>query len=98
MASKKSAYEMNRVRAASRKVGLAYIGAFGVVGDELGSLFDRFVTRGERMELDLRKRLKRNKNGANKLAADLEHETKEKTARATKSVRKTVKRAEQAVA
>lgn len=37
------------------KVLLAYIGAFGVLGDELGVLFERFVKRGERMEKDLRK-------------------------------------------
>ena len=98
MAAKKTTPESSRLAAVSRRVGLAYIGAFGVIGDELGSLFERFVARGERIEQDARKGFKRNANGTQKMAADLENETKEKTARATKAVRKAVKRAEQSVA
>jgi hypothetical protein len=98
MTVKKQTHEPNRVIELSRRVGLAYIGAFGIMGDELYRLFERFVTRGERMEREARKRMKRNTKHVQKMAAEFEHEQKANYARATKAVRKTVKRAEHAIA
>jgi len=99
MTMKKAELEQpRRVREFARKVALAYVGAFGVVGDEAGSLFERFVDRGEQMEIDARKRLKRNDKQARHLAGELKKEQKASVARANKTVKKAVKQVEQAIA
>lgn len=99
MATKKvELHETNRVVEFTRKVALAYVGAFGVVGDELGKLFAQFVARGEQMEKNARKLVKRNDKQVRQLAAKFEKEQKANVARANKSVKKAVKRVEHAIA
>jgi hypothetical protein len=90
--------EPNKFRQMSRKVALAYVGAFGVAGDELGKLFGKFVTRGEVMQKDARKMVKENRKEVRHLAVQMQKEQKAAVARANKSVRKAVKRVEQAIA
>lgn len=99
MATKKvELQETNRVVEFTRKVALAYVGAFGVVGDELGKLFEQFVARGEQMEKNARKLVKRNDKQIRQLATRFEKEQKANVARANKSVKKAVKRVEHAIA
>lgn len=99
MATKKvELHETNRVVELSRKVALAYVGAFGVVTDELGKLFEMFVTRGERMQKDARKMVKKNDKQVREFAAQMQKDQKATVARANKSVKKAVKRVEHAIA
>ncbi len=90
--------EPNRIMEFTRKVALAYIGAFGVAGDELGKLFERFVTRGERIEQEARKMAKQNDKQVRQFAHDMQKEQKAAVARANKTVKKAVKRVEHAIA
>lgn len=90
--------EQNRFMEFTRKVALAYIGAFGVAGDELGKLFERFVTRGERIEQEARKMAKQNDKQVRQFAHDMQKEQKAAVARANKTVKKAVKRVEHAIA
>lgn len=90
--------EPNRFMEFTRKVALAYIGAFGVAGDELGKLFERFVTRGERIEQDARKMAKQNDKQVRQFAHDMQKEQKAAVAHANKTVKKAVKRVEHAIA
>lgn len=83
--------EPNRFMEFTRKVGLAYIGAFGVVGDEAGKLFETFVTRGERMQKDARKMMKQSGKEVRQLAHEAQKEQKHAVARANKTVKKAVK-------
>ncbi|MCC7161539.1 MAG: phasin family protein [Anaerolineae bacterium] len=99
MATKKlELREPNRVFAFTRKVALAYVGAFGVVGDELGKLFEQFVHRGEKMQHDMGKLVKRNDKQVRHLTQQLKKEQKIATAKANKAVKKAVKRVEHAIA
>jgi poly(hydroxyalkanoate) granule-associated protein len=98
MATKKQIQEPNRVRQVSRKVALAYIGAFGVAGDELAKLFERLVERGESMEKRARKMMNQNGKQVRHLTVNFEREPKANSAQAPKSPRKTVKRVEHAAA
>jgi hypothetical protein len=61
----------------------AYMGAFGMAGDEFVRLFNLFVKRGERMEKDVRK-----------LVKEAQKEQAKVTVRAEKAVKKAVKRVE----
>jgi polyhydroxyalkanoate synthesis regulator phasin len=69
------------------KVLLAYVGAFGVAGDEFAKLFELFVKRGERVEKDARKFVNREEKQVRKFATQVQKEQ-----RAT--IRKAVKRVE----
>lgn len=86
--------EMRGLREFSRKVALAYLGAFGVAGDEFVKLFELFVKRGERVEIDVRKRVQQNGREARHLAHEIQKEQKAATAKASKSLKKAVKRVE----
>lgn len=90
--------ENNRFMEFTRKVGLAYIGAFGVAGDEMGKLFERFVTRGEMIQKDARKMAKENNLQVRQFAHEMQKERKDAVAKANKAVKKAVKRAEHVVA
>lgn len=81
-----------------RKVALAYVGAFGVAGDEFGKLFERFVERGERVEIDARKMLNQNRKQVVKFAGQVDKERKAAAVRANKTVKKAVKQVEDALA
>lgn len=99
MATKKAEpQQMHRMRELSRKVMLAYVGAFGVISDEAGKLFERFVNRGEEMEKELRLRAKRNDKQVRHFAGQLKKEEKATVARANKAVKKAVHRVEHAAA
>lgn len=82
----------------ARQVALAYVGAFGVLGDELGKLFERFVARGERMEKDARKLAKQNGKQVRQLTQQAQKEQRAAVAKVNKSVKKTVKQVEHALA
>lgn len=97
-ATKTTQMEMNNVRELSRKAALAYVGAFGVAADELGILFEKFVTRGEQMQQDARKMVKQNGKQVRLFAARVQKEQKANVARANKTVKKAVKRVEGAIA
>lgn len=90
--------ETNRLMEFSRKAALAYVGAFGVAADELGKLFELFVTRGERMEIDARKLVKQNGKEVRQFAQQVRKEQKVAATRANKAVKKAVKRVENAIA
>jgi len=90
--------EYNNVREFTRKAALAYVGAFGVAADELGKLFEKFVTRGEQMQLDARKMVKQNEKQVRQFAAQIQKDQKANVARANKTVKKAVKRVEGALA
>lgn len=92
------AKENNTVRNFTRKAALAYVGAFGVAADEMGVLFDKFVTRGERVQQDARKMMKQNGKQVREFASQLQKEQKANVARANKTVKKAVKRVEEAIA
>ncbi len=98
MAAKKMEHKEKNVREVMRKVALAYVGAFGVAADELGKLFELFVTRGERMEKDARKIVKQNSKEVNQFAKEMQKEQKQTVAKVTKSVKKASKRVEHALA
>lgn len=99
MATKKAElHETNRMLEFTRKVALAYVGAFGVVSDELGKLFDQFVTRGEEIEKNARKLVKRNDKQVRHFAEQVKKEQKATAAKANKAVKKAVKRVEHAIA
>jgi Poly(hydroxyalcanoate) granule associated protein (phasin) len=97
-ATKPTQLETNNVREFSRKAALAYVGAFGVAADEVGSLFEKFVTRGEQMQHDARKMVKQNEKQVRQFAAQVQKEQKATVARANKTVKKAVKRVEEAIA
>lgn len=98
-ASKKTEHpEQNGFMEFTRKVGLAYIGAFGVMGDEAGKLFERFVERGELVQQDARKRMKQNGKDMREFAHQVQKQEKQAVAKANKSVKKAVKRVEHAIA
>lgn len=84
MAAKKPEMEMReRFMEMPRKLYLAYLGAFGVVGDEALQLFDRFVERGERVEKQMRK-----------LVNEVQAEQPKLAARVEKAGKRAIKRAE----
>lgn len=87
----------NRFMEYTRKVGLAYIGAFGVAGDEMGKLFDKFVTRGEVIQQDAQKMVKSNGKQVRMFAQDMQKEQKAAVAKANKTVKKAVHRVEHAI-
>jgi hypothetical protein len=90
--------ETNGLMSFSRKAALAYVGAFGVAADELGKLFELFVTRGERIEKDARKLVKQNSKQVREFAQEVRQEQKVAATRANKAVKKAVKRVENAIA
>ena len=90
--------EMNRFMELSRKAALAYVGAFGVMADEMGKLFETFVTRGERMEKDARKLMKEGNKEVRQFTHQVRKEQKAAVARANKTVKKAVKQVENAIA
>ncbi len=90
--------EPNRFMEFTRKMALAYVGAFGVAGDELGKLFETFVTRGERMQQDARKMARQSNKDVRQFAHEVQKEQKTAMARANKTVKKAVKRVEHAIA
>jgi hypothetical protein len=95
MAAKKiERREMKGLRAWSRRVALAYLGAFGVASDEIARLFERFVQRGERVEKNVRKMVRQNGKEARHLAHELQKEQKAAAAKANKSFKKAVKKVE----
>ena len=99
MATKKAeTQQMHRVRAFTRRVALAYVGALGVVSDEAGKLFERFVDRGEQMEQELRKVVRRNDKQVRQFAGQLKKEQKAAAAQTNKTVKRAAKRVEQAIA
>ena len=82
----------------AHKAALAYVGAFGVAADELGKLFELFVTRGEQMEKDARKLAKQNGKQVRLFATQVQKEQKATAVRANKTVKQAVKRVEEALA
>lgn len=90
--------EPNAVYKFSRKAALAYLGAFGVAGDELGKLFNRFVDRGERVQISARKMMRQNRKEVRNLAHEVQKEQKAALHRANKSMKKAAKRVEHALA
>jgi len=84
----------NGVMEFGHKVLLAYVGAFGVMGDKLGEWFEMFVERGHVMEKDARKMVKQNEKQARKFAADLQKQEKTAVRQAEKTVKKAVKKVE----
>jgi|GEM_PF-6325935 hypothetical protein len=86
--------EGNSLREFGRKAVLAYVGMFGIATDKLNEWFDLFVERGEEMEHDARKMMRRNEKEVRKLAADLQKQEKAAVHKAEKTVKKAVKRAE----
>ncbi len=90
--------ETNRALEFTRKAALAYVGAFGVAADELGKLFEKFVTRGERIEKDARKLVKQNGKEVRHLATQVQKQQKANVAKVNKSVKKAVKQVEEAMA
>ncbi len=95
MATKKvQVPETNNLVELGRKVVLAYVGMFGVAGDKLNEWFDLFVERGEVIEKDARKLVKREEKHARKLAADLQKQEKLAVKKAQKSVKHAVKKVE----
>jgi hypothetical protein len=88
------AKEANGLREFGRKAVLAYVGMFGIATDKLNEWFDLFVERGEEMEKDARKMMRRNEKEVRKFAADLQKQEKAAVHKAEKTVRKAVKRAE----
>ena len=89
--------ETNRFMEVTRKVGLAYIGAFGVAGDEMGKLFEKFVDRGELIQKDARKMARENGKQIRTFAQDMRHEQKAAVAKANKTVKKAVRNVEHAI-
>lgn len=77
-----------------RKVVLAYVGAFGVASDKLGEWFELFVERGEVVEKDARKIVKREEKQVRKFAADMQKQEKAAVHKAEKTVKKAVKKVE----
>lgn len=93
MATKKiEVKEENALVEFGRKVVLAYVGMFGVAGDKLNEWFDLFVERGEVIEKDARKMVKREEKHARKLAADLQKQEKAAVHKAEKSVKQAAKK------
>lgn len=93
MATKKvEVQEMNGLMELGRKVVLAYVGMFGIAGDKLNEWFDLFVERGEVIEKDARKMVKREEKHARKLAADLQKQEKMAVHKAEKSVKHAAKK------
>jgi len=82
------------VREWSRKVALAYLGAFGVASDEFGKLFELFVNRGERVQKDVRKMVQQNGKEARHLVHEMQKEQKTATARASHALKKAGKKVE----
>jgi hypothetical protein len=76
--------EPARWREMSRKIYLAYLGAFGVASDELTKLFKLFIERGERMDRSVLKQAKRGEKQVRKFAARVEKEQKATIKRAAK--------------
>lgn len=95
MATKKvQIQETNGLLQVGRKVVLAYVGMFGIAGDKLNEWFDLFVERGQVIEKDARKLVKREEKHARKLAADLQKQEKLAVKKAQKSVKHAVKKVE----
>lgn len=93
MATKKvQVQEANGLMELGRKVMLAYVGMFGIAGDKLTEWFDLFVERGEVMEKDARKMVKREEKQVRKLAADLQKQEKAAVKKAEKSVKHAAKK------
>lgn len=93
MATKKvQVQEANGLVELGRKVVLAYVGMFGIAGDKLTEWFDLFVERGEVMEKDARKLVKREEKQVRKLAADLQKQEKAAVKKAEKSVKHAAKK------
>lgn len=93
MATKKvQVQEANGLMELGRKVMLAYVGMFGIAGDKLTEWFDLFVERGEVMEKDARKLVKREEKQVRKLAADLQKQEKAAVKKAEKSVKHAAKK------
>lgn len=93
MATKKvEVQEANGLVELGRKVVLAYVGMFGIAGDKLTEWFDLFVERGEVMEKDARKMVKREEKQVRKLAADLQKQEKAAVKKAEKSVKHAAKK------
>lgn len=90
--------EPNALYKFSRKAALAYLGAFGVAGDEISKMFNRFVDRGERVQISARKMMKQNRKDVRNLAHEVQKEQKAAFTRANKSVKKAAKRVEHALA
>lgn len=88
------AKERNRIAEMGRKMALAYVGAFGVAGDESRKLLETFVKRGEVMEKDMRHMVNQNRKDVRKFATQMQKEQKAAVARAEKTVKKAVKRVE----
>lgn len=84
----------NGVMEFGHKMLLAYVGAFGVMGDKLGEWFEMFVERGQVMEKDARKMVKQNEKQVRKFAADLQKQEKTAVHKAEKTVKKAVKKVE----
>lgn len=88
MATKKvEVPEVNGLVKLGRKVMLAYVGMFGIAGDKLTEWFDLFVERGEEMQNDTRKMVKREEKQVRKLAADLQKQEKAAVHKVQKSVK-----------
>ncbi|RIK33510.1 MAG: hypothetical protein DCC52_03065 [Chloroflexi bacterium] len=108
MATKKvQIQETNGLLQVGRKVVLAYVGMFGIAGDKLNEWFDLFVERGQVIEKDARKLVKREEKHADarklvkreekharKLAVDLQKQEKLAVKKAQKSVKHAVKKVE----
>ena len=73
---------------------LAYVGMFGVAGDKLGDWFELFVERGEVIEKDARKLVKREEKQVRKFAADVQKQEKAAVHKAEKTVKQTIKKVE----
>ena len=76
------------------KVLLAYVGMFGVAGDKLGDWFELFVERGEVIEKDARKLVKREEKQVRKFAADVQKQEQAAVHKAEKTVKQTIKQVE----
>lgn len=95
MATKKvQVKETNSWLEMGHKVLLAYVGVFGIASDKLVEWFDVFVERGQVMEKDTRKLVKREEKQVRKLAADLQKQEKSAVRKAEKTVRHAVKKVE----
>jgi hypothetical protein len=95
MATKKiEGKEENALVEFGRKVVLAYVGMFGIAGDKLNEWFELFVERGEVIEKDARKMVKREEKHARKLAANLQKQEKAAVHKAQKTVKHAVKKVE----
>lgn len=76
------------------KALLAYVGMFGVASDKLADWFEIFVERGQVMEKDARKFVRREEKQVRKFAADVQKQEKAAVNKAEKTVKQTIKKVE----